>query len=110
MKKLTGLLFILQLFFYGYINGQNDPELCIISENNQETSLYNGNCVTYLSWSNMAGQLLDKFKLYFSLTLGLAVKVILKFSGDPPKEVSGINFGNNFGSGLIFFIFICLCN
>lgn len=53
-----------------------------------------------LRWSSSTGQLFDKFKLMLSFKPGLAGKVILKFSGDPDKEVSRINFGNNFDSAL----------
>lgn len=51
-----------------------------------------------LSWSSSTGQLFDKVKLMMLFKPGLAGKVILKFSGDPSKEVSRINFGNNFDS------------
>ena len=51
-----------------------------------------------VSWSSSTGQLFDKVKLMMLFKPGLAGKVILKFSGDPSKEVSRINFGNNFDS------------
>ncbi|MCK9449913.1 MAG: hypothetical protein M0Q41_13170, partial [Bacteroidales bacterium] len=41
-----------------------------------------------LRWSSLTRQLFNKFKLMYSYKPGLAVKVILKFSGDPFEKVS----------------------
>jgi len=60
-----------------------------------------------MRWSSSTGQLFDKFKLMLSFNPGLAGKVILKFSGDPDKEVSRINFGNNFDSLLKDRVWLC---
>ncbi|MCK9236324.1 MAG: carboxypeptidase-like regulatory domain-containing protein, partial [Acholeplasmataceae bacterium] len=40
-----------------------------------------------MRWSSLTRQLFNKFKLMYSYKPGLAVKVILKFSGDPFEKV-----------------------